>query len=166
MVGEQATQLLLEGRSSLLVSLYDRRFKTAEEFISHCPAFCNAISAAPALIIALRKTGRRADANAVLGTAEREVDKLESAGDRAFNTEVSGARLATLAGNPKEADRRLRDAAQRGWKGQDTGFPDPTIDPAFENLRDDADFQAIVKLLRASQRAEAEKLAHIDLSGI
>lgn len=166
LVGEQASQLVSEGRSALLVSLYDRRFKTPEDFISKCPAFCSAISVAPALALALRKAGRSAEANAVLAGAAKEVAKLQSSGDRQFNTEVSSARLAALSGDGATAKRYLRDAVQRGWKGQDTGFPDPAADQAFASLRTDPEFQAIAKSLRASQHAEAEKLARLDMSGI
>ena len=166
LVGEQAAQLVSEGRSSLLVSLYDRRFKTPEAFVSHCPAFCNALSVAPALVIALRKAGRRADADAVLAAANGQLRKLQWAGDRFFNTGVNAARLAALAGNAAVAKNHLRDAVQHGWKGQDTGFPDPAMDPVFETLRSDAEFQAILKLFRSAQQHEAEKLARIDVSGI
>ena len=166
LVGGQASQLISEGKWKLLVSLYDRRFKTAENFISHCPTFCNPISVAPSLIIALRKAGRSADANEILTAATQKVYKLQSAGDRLYNTEVSSARLAALSGETAKAKERLRDAIQRGWKGQDIGFPAPETDPVFENLRNDADFQAILKSLRKSQQAEAEKITHIDTSGI
>jgi len=166
LIGEQASQLISEGRSALLVSLYDRRFKSPEEYVSRCPQFCNPISAGPALVLALRQAGRRADADRLLTALKRTIERLEAASDQDFNTELSGARLAALAGNTKDAMRRLRDAVSRGWKGQDTGFPDPESDPALDNLRKDPEFQSVLKLLRASQAAEAERLSHVDLSGI
>ena len=167
LLGAQAAQLVSEDKAALLVSLYDRRFKSPEDFILRCPQFCNSISAAPALIAALRKVGRRTDADRVLRNAVKEIAKLKTTGDHPlFNTEVSSARLAALAGDPKEAIRRLRDAVARGWKGQDTGFPDPEHDPAFVTLRGDPNFQAAIGLLHKSQAAEAERLTHIDLSGI
>ncbi len=166
LLGAQAAQLVSEHRSALLLSLYDRRFKSPEDFISKCPSFCNPISAGPALVVALRQMGRNADANRMLVGLRKAVSQLEAAGDRLFATEVSGARIAALAGNAKEANRRLRDATLRGWKGQDTGFPDPELDPAFADLQRDPEFRSIMKLLRTSQQAEAKHLATVDLSGL
>lgn len=166
LLGQQASQLVSEGRSALLVDLYDRRFKSAEAFLSRCPQFCNPISVAPALVVALRRTGRRADAEAVLAAAQLEVGKLRAAGDRLLNTEVSAARLAALSGDSREAKRLLRDAVERGWKGQDTAISDPGADAAFDGLSKDGEFQAIVTSLRRSRQREAEKLPRIALDDI
>jgi cytochrome c-type biogenesis protein CcmH/NrfG len=166
LVGEQASQLVLEGRAAVLVSLYDRRFRSPADFVLRCPTFCLSIAVGPALVIALRQVGRPAEADRVLAELGKAVGLLEAAGDGLFFTKVSGARLAALGGNAKDAKQRLRDVIRRGWMGQETDFPDPDIDPAFAGLRNDAEFQSVVALFHKSQRTEAERLAHVDLSGI
>ncbi|MBV8799003.1 MAG: winged helix-turn-helix domain-containing protein [Alphaproteobacteria bacterium] len=166
LIGRQAAQLISEKRSATLLSLYDRRFRTPAEFVFKCPSFCDSIAAGPALVVALRQAGRRTDAARMLAQLSKRVLALEAAGDRLFSTGLSAARIAALEGNLAGAKRRLRDAVQRGWKGQDAGFPPPDTDPVYANLQDDTEFQSVVTLLRAAQAEEARKLARIDLHGI
>src|SRR5262249_34217585 len=110
--------------------------------------------------------GRGATADRILSATAKLVQRFEAAGDRQFDTQIDSARIAAVAGSGKKASRILLDAVARGWKGQDIGSPDPELDPAFDTVRSDPDFQSAMKLLRESQRAEAERLAKVDLSGI
>lgn len=165
LMGAQAAQLVSEGKSAVLVSLYDRRFKTPRGFLSRCP--CDPIEVGPALVVALHRAGRGMEAAGILAGISKGADQLTAAGDQRLTTEVSQARIAALAGKSRTATHLVRDAVLRGWKGQAWGVGiDPARDPAFENLGNEAEFQAIAKLFHQSRRAEAEQLSHVDLSGI
>jgi hypothetical protein len=166
LVGPQAAQLVTEGRAALLVSLYDRRFKSPDDFVLHCPSFCDPVATGPALVVALRQMGRRADADRMLAALQAAVRKLEAAGDLLIDTQLTAARLAALESDGNAANRLLREAIARGWKGQETELPDPENDPAFAALRGQPDFQATMRALRAAQHAEALRLAKVDLSGM
>ncbi len=171
LMGAQASQLVREGSSSLLVSLYDRRFGTPEAFVRKCPWITghmqdHATAIGPVLAVALRRVGRRAEAERLLAGISAKLRRLEQAGDFLLGTEVSRARIAALTGNRQVAMERLRDAVRRGWKGQSADFGmDPATDPAFESLRGDAAFEAIVKTFHDALRTESERLARLDLSG-
>jgi DNA-binding winged helix-turn-helix (wHTH) protein len=165
-IDAQALQLVVEDRSATLVRLYDERFKGPMDYLLRCPTFCDSIAAAPSVILALRRMHRPADAGRILAGAAKEIGRLESGGDLSLVTEIERARLAALAGDAGTAKGRLRDAVKRGWKGQDSAGADPATDPAFENLRDDAEFRAIVSEFRQSRKSEAMKLAKVDLSGL
>jgi hypothetical protein len=111
--------------------------------------------------------GREADAGRILSGVAIDFRQIESAGDHTIGTEVASARIAALSGDAAGAKDRLRDALQRGWKGQSADFGvDLTTDPAFASLQDDVEFATLVAGLHRAQKAEAERLARVDFKGI
>jgi hypothetical protein len=104
--------------------------------------------------------GRKADADEILADTSHNLQRLVAAGDLLVVTEISRARIAALTGKQPEAKALLRDAVLRGWKGQWPAFgADPESDPAFSELRADADFLSIVALFNRLLREEAKRLA-------
>jgi tetratricopeptide (TPR) repeat protein len=164
LVGAEASALVAEGRSPVLVGLYDQRFGRPVKFMAQCP--CDPLAVGPALVLALRQAGRRAEADQLYGALSESNRRLEDGHDHKLETAVTRARLLALAGDGEAATARLREAVSRGWMGQSPEVgADPETDPVFAALKSRPDFQAAVAMFRRARRVEAIRLSRADLTG-
>jgi hypothetical protein len=120
---------------------------------------------APDVALALRAAGDEQEAHRVLAAAEPKWTALGANGRLRRDDEVMFARLRAVQGRREEAVERLARAVADGWLPR-TPFmiDDIQRDPAFAQLRDLPQFQAIRQRILAlfrRERSEVEKLLQL-----
>lgn len=135
---EDARQLLRAGRADQLVAAIERR--GGEPLDTARAASGYDLEFAELLVVALRDVGREKDAEQLLKSIARRLEK-DAARDYAHELQVAVA--LALQGRADEAVQRLDDAVAKGWRGQSRSWAvDPADEPAFAGLVGRNDFEA------------------------
>jgi DNA-binding winged helix-turn-helix (wHTH) protein/tetratricopeptide (TPR) repeat protein len=162
-VGGLARQLVATGNERLLLSIYDDRFQSVDEFWGIEGETADMV--APSLILALRRLGRKDEALAIRDWFASDIDKMLSQGDRYVRPFAWRAQLAALDGSPADAARWLKAAVDAGWKGHAPyrlGF-EPDHDPVMALVHDDPRVQRAIAYFRSAVSAEAASLRKLNL---
>jgi tetratricopeptide (TPR) repeat protein len=149
----QAALLIDSGHADTLVKLYDE----AEPLIASGRLTPDKV-AQPEAIVALRKVGRRADAERLLGQLRRKEDRLPNVGLFGEEKQFSAATVAALIGDSRTA-LRLLDQWSRRKPFRMTPIPAMALryDPVFGWLASDPRFPAIEDRLRLAINGERVK---------
>ena len=145
------------GHSDRLVRLYRAGFKDADEFISVTGRQDLLSELAPTLAVALASTGAREEARYLLATAGNRMEPaIRRPGNR--DTRASLAAIRAAQGERTKALALLDSAIGQGWlpDGRNQAL-DLAQEPAFQQLRGDARFEALRKRVLsriARERAE------------
>lgn len=149
LAGARATYLVASGKSAKLVQLFDDNFGNVDRYFASCP--CDLLAVSPPLALALRKTGREAEARSLIErTGKIVMNVIWQAGDRDSTTFLVRARIEALRGNADAAVVLLDQAVAHGWRWQYADYgTEPASDPVFAQLHGRADFAALVDRYRA-----------------
>lgn len=134
-----ARTIIRERRSSELVQLYDRRFKSPDELYA-------TLHEAPAeLILALRDAGRRAEADRMSQLGEADARKARSHGRVPFDFHYGQSLMLAAQGRREEAIAALEKAVKLGWfyNNETYSFRDIAQEPAFRDIASDPRFQQV-----------------------
>ena len=102
----------------------------------------------------MQKAGRPKEAQKLLDRAQDVLDT--KAGQSSYKYEISRAAVHALNDNPEQALSSLRRAIDMGWR-KDT-FYLFGLDPNFDSVRDEPEFQAMAAGIRADSAAQLEEL--------
>lgn len=154
--GSLARHLLLHGESDVLLSLYDRRYGSTDDFLKDK----GRSPVTPPLILAMRTKGRAAEASALRRKFAQDARYLEAQGDRTFEVQLRLAQLAALDGDAPKAANHVRAAIGAGWIGQKpwVSFA-PDKDPIYAGIRSSPPFKQAIQIYYAAvdrQRREVD----------
>ena len=134
-----ARTLLGEGRSTELVRLYDLRFKSPDELRDTLG------QASPELVLALRDTGRVADADRMARLGEADARRVHSYGRVPFGFYFERSQFLAAEGKREEAISALQKAVRLGWfyNNEPYSFRDIAQEPTFREIASDPRFRRI-----------------------
>lgn len=155
--------LIRQRRFADVAALYDRRFKSPEEFSRTPRGHIAFLRDSVPVILALREVGRRREADRIVAIAREELVKRHRAGVVPSWYDFSSAQHYAVAGNDSAALAALERAVRKGWINRtDLAMRDIGDEPAFRSLAGTGRFQAIrnrLESLYARERREIEAMA-------
>ena len=151
--------LVNEGRYSEVAALYDRRFKSPEEF-SHTPrgheSFLN--DSVP-VILALRQVGRTREADRIQEIARSEIEKRYKVGLIPNWYDVISAQHFAIGGDATRALNSLERAYRLGWLNRlYLGLPNIGDEPAFRSLAGNPRFEALKQRMETTYSRERQEV--------
>jgi TolB-like protein/Tfp pilus assembly protein PilF len=146
------------GQSNELVRLYRERFGDADGFISELRPAGLLVNEVPTLAVALRSTGRQAEADYLLAAAATRAETAVRIAPQSADRIAMLAYVRAAQGQHEQAVQMLAAANARGWLPDGRYYAiDLAQEPAFAAFRRDRRFQALRKRVLdhiASERAE------------
>jgi tetratricopeptide (TPR) repeat protein len=149
--------LVSTGQHARLLDIFDKRFRSVEEFDQRLN--CHLPSHAAPVAVALQRAGRTAEANRLISLAER---RYRQSGTYGFAADHAGyVQLLVIAGRPSEALAAL-DRVQRMTVAWESGPPVVWLnlhDPIYDPIRDHPRFKAVERRIAAWRAKELRELA-------
>ena len=126
-----------QGRGADILALYDSVYPSPEAMAeSGSPLMFLADSSQ--VVVALRDSGRRAEADRLLALADRVLGRALARGRVPFDTLEMAARIRTLQGRREEALRLLERAVGMGWQWHWVALAPRLADnPVYRTIRDE-----------------------------
>lgn len=149
--------LISTGQHAKLLTIFDKRFRSVEEFDRRLR--CHLPSHAAPIAVALERAGRTAEANRLISLAERRYRQSGSYGIAADH--AGHVQLLVVAGRYNEALAAL-DRVERMTMGWDGSFPAWWLnleDPIYNPIRNHPQFKAVEARIAAVQAKELRELA-------
>jgi DNA-binding SARP family transcriptional activator/TolB-like protein len=153
--------LVNHGRFAEVAALYDRRFKSPDEFSRTPRGHMAFIGDSIPVVLALRKTGRTREADQIHAIARGQVEARLRAGKVPGQYLFLAAQLHAIGDDPAGALALLGRAAELGWLNRaNLALPDIADEPAFRSLRSNPRFRELRDGMEARYaRERAEVLA-------
>ncbi len=108
-----------------------------------------------AAAMAKSRTGDAAGAERHLAELTKLLDRLTAAGMRRYGIQELRAKVAAQRGDPDQAMRALRAAANLGWPGEQRA----QIEPYLAAVRERADYKELIRRVAASNDAMRKRLS-------
>lgn len=155
------------GRFPEVAALYDRRFKSPEEFARTPRGHESFLNDSIPVILALRQVGRAREADRIQAIARAEIQKRYDAGVIPSWYEVIAAQHFALDGDQARALTSLERAYRLGWLNRlYLGLPNIEDEPAFRSLVGNPRFEALRQRMQATYtRERGEVLAVLARTG-
>lgn len=151
--------LVKQGRFAEVAALYDRRFKSPEEFARTPRGHESFLNDAVPVILALRQVDRRREAGRIQAIAQTEIDKRYRAGVIPMWYEALAAQHFAIGGDKARAVQALERAVRLGWFNRGyLAMPNIADEPAFRSLAGEARYDAIEQRLRAHYASERNEV--------
>lgn len=145
-----------------VAALYDRRFKSPEEFLRTPRGHIAFVNDSIPVVLALREVGRRREADRLYAIVRNEVAKRHRASKVPDWYDVMSAQVYAIGGDDRAALAALERAIRNGWLNRtNLATRDIAHEPAFQSLADAPRFQAIrnrLESLYAKERREIEAM--------
>ena len=145
-----------------VAALYDRRFKSPEEFLRTPRGRIAFVNDSIPVVLALREVGRRREADRLYAIVRNEVAKRHRASKVPDWYDVMSAQVYAIGGDDRAALAALERAIRNGWLNRtNLATRDIAHEPAFQSLADAPRFQAIrnrLESLYAKERREIESM--------
>lgn len=160
--------LVHHGRDEDLVRLYREGAGSPEKLLARADVVSTFLYDAPVVAMALRRTGDRAEADALLSLADGKLAELRS--DplvRRSRALVRLARIRAVQGRHRQAAQALTQAVQEGWLGSmPVIVPELLHDPPLALLKDMPEFQRARAYILDYVARERAELGPVDLRSV
>jgi tetratricopeptide (TPR) repeat protein len=151
--------LVKQRRFADVAALYDRRFRSPDEFSRTPRGHMAFINDSIPVILALREVGRRSEADRIYAIARNEVAKRYRAGPVPNWYDFAAAQLYAVGGDNSAALAALERAVGKGWlSGTGLALRDIADEPAFRSLATAPRFQAIRNRLESLYERERREI--------
>jgi adenylate cyclase len=149
--------LVKTGRSSELVLIYDRAFKSPEDMAARYSRNGFVLNA-PLLAIALHEVGRGREGAHMIVIADGMCRNAVRGLRTPLSFQVECSRVAALMGRSDEAIGAIQQAVGQGWRPTDGEYPAVTDEPAYAAIRNDPRLKRIDAIIGADIERERRKL--------
>jgi tetratricopeptide (TPR) repeat protein len=151
--------LVIQRRFADVAALYDRRFKSPEEFSRTPRGHMAFINDSIPVILALREVGRRREADRLYIIARNEAAKRYRASMVPNWYDFASAQLYAIGGDDRAALTALERAVRKGWLNRTSlALRDIADEPAFRSLANAPRFQAIRNRLESLYERERREI--------
>jgi DNA-binding SARP family transcriptional activator/TolB-like protein/tetratricopeptide (TPR) repeat protein len=135
-------------RFAEVAALYDRRFKSPEEFSNTPRGHESFLNDSVPVVLALRQVDRKREADRIQAIALAEIEKRYRAGVIPMWYEALAAQHFAMAGDRVRAIEALERAIRKGWFNRGyLAMPDMAAEPAFRSLAGNPRYDAIQRRL-------------------